>query len=311
MKDESKLTSWLLIGIPGLIWGSSFLFIAEGLESVGPAGVTFIRILVGFITLGMFPGAWKRIPRADWGATALLGVVWLAFPLSMFPFAEQRVSSAVTGMLNSATPLFVAIVASILARKLPARRILIGLGVGILGAVLMALPSIGEGSSSAFGIGLILAALVSYGVALNVARPLQQKHGALPVIWRAQSVGLVLTAPLGIPDVLLAHWRTGPLLSLLALGALGTAVAFVITTYAAGKIGATRASSTAFLMPPVALLLGLLVRHEQVAALAVLGGAVCVAGAWTMNRAQRAAATVAPPAAPAASAESLRLKKVV
>jgi drug/metabolite transporter (DMT)-like permease len=301
MREESKLTSWLLIGIPGLIWGSSFLFIAEGLESVGPAGVTFIRILVGFITLGLFPGAWKRIPRAELGAVALLGVVWLAFPLSMFPFAEQRVSSAVTGMLNSATPLFVAIIASILARKLPGRGILIGLGVGILGAALMALPSIGAGASSAFGIGLILAALVSYGVALNVARPLQQKHGALPVIWRAQFVGLVLTAPLGIPDVLAAEWHFWPVLSLLALGALGTAVAFVITTYAAGKIGATRASSTAFLMPPVALLLGVVVRHESVAALAVFGGAVCVAGAWIMNRAQRAAAPVVPAAALAAT----------
>jgi drug/metabolite transporter (DMT)-like permease len=301
MRDESRLTGWLLIGIPGLIWGASFLFIAEGLEAVGPAGVTFIRILVGFLTLGLFPGAWKKIPRADWGAVALLGLVWLAFPLSMFPLAEQHVSSAVTGMLNSATPLFVAIIASLLAQRLPGRGILTGLAVGILGAVLMALPSIGEGRSSAWGIGLILAALLSYGIALNLARPLQQRYGALPVIWRAQSVGLLLTAPLGIPDLRGAHWTLGPALSLLALGALGTGVAFVITTYAAGKIGATRASSTAFLFPPVALLLGVLVRHEHVAPLAVLGGAVCVTGAWLMNRAQRAAPPA--PAAPALPAE--------
>lgn len=287
MKAESRLTNWLLIGLPGLIWGSSFLFIAEGLESVGPAGVTFIRILVGFLTLGLFPGAWKKIPRSDWGATAMVGLVWMAFPLTMFPFAEQRVSSAITGMLNSATPLFVAIVASVLARKLPSRGIQTGLAVGILGAVLMALPTIGEGTSSALGIGLILAALVSYGFALNIARPLQQRNGALPVIWRAQSVALILTAPLGVPDVLNAHWSLVPLLSLLALGALGTAVAFVITVYAAGKIGATRASSTAFLMPPVALALGVILRHEQVSLLAVLGGAVCITGAWLMNRAQR------------------------
>jgi drug/metabolite transporter (DMT)-like permease len=123
---------------------------------------------------------------------------------------------------------------------------------------------------------MILAALVSYGFALNIARPLQQRHGALPVIWRAQGVGLLLTAPLGIPEVLTARWSTGPVLSLLALGALGTAVAFVITTYAAGKIGATRASSAAFLMPPVALLLGVILRNEHVWPLAV---GTCVAGA--------------------------------
>jgi drug/metabolite transporter (DMT)-like permease len=202
-------------------------------------------------------------------------------------------------MLNGATPLFTAVVASVLARRLPARGILTGLGVGMLGAVLMALPSLGEGSSSAVGIGLILAALVSYGFALNVARPLQLSHGALPVIWRAQGVALLLTAPFGIPDVLHARWSAGPLLSLLALGALGTGVAFVITTHAAGKIGATRASSTAFLMPPVALLLGVLLRNERVAPLALIGGAICVAGAWLMNRARHTPAASEPVREPA------------
>jgi drug/metabolite transporter (DMT)-like permease len=91
-------------------------------------------------------------------------------------------------------------------------------------------------------------------------------------------------------------------LALLALGALGTAVAFVVTTDATGKIGATRASSTAFLIPPVALLLGVLVRHEHVAPLAILGGAACVGGAWLTNRAQRR--SVAAPRPLAATAPS-------
>ena len=51
-------------------------------------------------------------------------MLWLAFPLSMFPFAEQHVSSALTGMLNGATPLFAAAVASILARRVPSRAVL-------------------------------------------------------------------------------------------------------------------------------------------------------------------------------------------
>jgi drug/metabolite transporter (DMT)-like permease len=147
---------------------------------------------------------------------------------------------------------------------------------------------------------LILAALVSYGFALNVARPVQQRNGALPVIWRAQAVALVLTAPLGLPEVLNAHWSLAPLLSLLALGALGTGVAYVLTVMAAGRVGATKASATAFLIPPVALLLGVLVRGEHVATLSVLGGAVCLAGAWLMRRAQLEHPVRAPaPAMPA------------
>jgi len=125
-----------------------------------------------------------------------------------------------------------------------------------------------------------------YGFALNLARPLQQRNGALRVIWRAQLVGLVLTAPLGIPDLVRARWTAGPLLALLALGALGTGIAYVLLSIAAGRVGATRASATAFLIPAVALVLGVVVRGEHVAMLSVFGGVVCVAGAWLIRRAQ-------------------------
>jgi len=280
---------WLLLLGPGLIWGASFLFIAEGLEAVAPNGLTFTRILVGFITLGLVPGARGPIVREDRGKVALLGLVWLALPLSMFPFAEQRVSSALTGMLNGANPLFVAIVAAVLSRRLPGRAVLVGLAVGLAGTVLVAWPSLRLGGSSIEGVLLVLAGVSFYGFALNLARPLQQRSGALPVIWRAQGWALLMTAPLGIPELLAAHWTRGPLLSVLALGALGTGVAYVLLAVAAGRVGATRASATTFLIPGVALVLGWLVRGEYVALLSIVGGEVCVAGAWLMRRAQLAA----------------------
>jgi drug/metabolite transporter (DMT)-like permease len=279
-------TDWLLVTLPGIIWGASFLFIAEGLQSVGPKGVTFARILVGFLTLAVVPAARRPLAKADRGRTALLGLVWMAFPLSMFPFAEERVSSALTGMLNAAVPLFAVIVAAVLARRLPSRGVTGGLAVGMTGAVLMAWPTLHQGRSSVVGVLLILAALISYGFAINLARPLQQRNGALPVIWRAQAAALVLVAPLGFSDLVHARWAIGPVLALLALGVLGTGVAFVVIAIAAGRVGSARASATAFLIPPVALALGVLVRHEHVAALSILGAAVCVAGAWLMNRAR-------------------------
>jgi drug/metabolite transporter (DMT)-like permease len=285
---------WILLIVPGVIWGASFLFIAEGLEAMGPNGVTFTRILVGFLTLALFPGSRRPLSRDDRLGTALVGVLWMAFPLSMFPFAERHVSSALTGMLNGAVPLFVAIVAAGIARRWPSRGIALGLGVGLAGGVLMALPTVGQGRSTALGVLLILAALVSYGFALNVARPVQQRNGALPVIWRAQAVALVLTAPLGLPELLRARWSPGPLLSMVALGALGTGVAYVLTVMAAGRVGATKASATAFLIPPVALGLGVAVRGEHVAPLSVLGGVVCLVGAWLMRRAQVQQAAAVP-----------------
>jgi drug/metabolite transporter (DMT)-like permease len=286
VSTQPKATDWFLIAIPGLIWGSSFLFIAQGLEAVGPTGVTAIRLVIGFLTLACFPAAWKPVEKKDWGAIALVAILWMAFPLSMFPFAEQRVSSALTGMLNGGVPLSTAIVASLLARRFPSRGILIGLAVGMAGAVLIAVPALDEGRSSVEGVLMILAAVVSYGIALNVARPLQQKYGGIPVIWRAQGIAILITAPLGARDVLAGHWSVVPVLALLALGAGGTAIAFIVMTAAAGRFGATRASSATFMMPPVALLLGVLVRSERVELLSVIGGGICLAGAWLMARAQ-------------------------
>jgi drug/metabolite transporter (DMT)-like permease len=275
---KSSLVDSALLIVPGVIWGASFLFIAEGLEAVAPNGVTFSRIAIGFVTLSLFPSARRPVARADWAGTAALGALWLAFPLSMFPFAEQHVSSALTGMLNGATPLFVAAVASVLAHQLPARGIMVGLMVGFGGAVVMALPAMG-GRSSAFGVGLIMAALLSYGIALNIARPLQMRNGAIPVVWRALAVALALTAPLGLPEVLKGDWTLRPALAMVCLGAGGTAIATILTATAAGRMGATKASATAFLIPVVALILGVVVRHEHVNAVSLIGAAICLSGA--------------------------------
>jgi drug/metabolite transporter (DMT)-like permease len=278
-------TGWLLLIIPGLIWGASFLFIAEGLRSVGPGGVTFLRIAIGFATLALFPTARNPIERKDWPRIAWLGLLWFAFPLSMFPFAEQRVSSALTGMLNGANPLFATLVAAFIHRRWPSRGIAFSLAIGMAGAVMIALPAFGEGRSSVEGVLMIMAALVSYGVALNLAQSLQQKYGSVPVIWRSQAVGLILAAPFGIPALSTAHWTIGPVLSLLALGIFGTGIAYVLMASAAGRFGAAKASGTAFLIPAVALALGVAVRNEHVVRLSVIGGAVCITGAWLMKRA--------------------------
>jgi drug/metabolite transporter (DMT)-like permease len=131
MTFKAERSEWLLLAVPGLIWGASFLFIAEGMRAVGPFGVTFVRVLIGLVTLSLFPSARKPLSRSDWKGVVWLGVLWLAFPLTMFPFAERHVTSALTGMLNGANPLFTAMVASAISRRSPSRRVIAGIGVGM------------------------------------------------------------------------------------------------------------------------------------------------------------------------------------
>ena len=145
-------SDWALLVVPGVIWGASFLFIAEGLKALGPNGVAFTRIVIGFATLAMFPSARRPMGAEGRLRIALLGLLWFALPLTLFPFAEQRVTSALTGMLNGAVPLFTALVAALVTRRAPSRAIAIGLAVGLLGAILVALPSVGAGGSSTSGV---------------------------------------------------------------------------------------------------------------------------------------------------------------
>ena len=279
---------WVRLALPGLVWGTSFYFIAEGLKSFPAAMITPMRVGFGALTLGMFPAARRaKIDRADLPRVLLLGVIWMAIPLSIFPFAEERVSSSVTGMLNGATPLFIAVVAAFLARHLPPRQQIIGVGVGFAGVVLIALGSANDGHNSWWGIGLIFVALVFYGFSLNLAVPLQQKYGALPVLWRAQTVAFVLTTPFAIPQLGKVHFHWGAFLAVVALGVFGTALAFVVMASNAGRLGSTRASVSVYIVPVVSVLLGALVRHETVAVLAIIGCAVAVLGAYLTNRARR------------------------
>jgi len=280
---------WLLLVIPGLIWGSSFYFIDIGLDSFAPGLITPMRVLFGCITLSLIPKARKPVPKEAWPNIVVLSLVWLAIPLTVFPYAEQHVSSSVTGMLNGATPLFVAVVASAIAKRLPPRGQMLGLAIGFGGVVLIALPSIRESSSSFFGVVLILGALVMYGFALNVASPLQQLYGSLPVLLRAEIVAVVLLAPLGVYSLINNDrpFAWGPFAAMVALGVLGTAMAHYAMVTLSGRIGSTRAAGSLYLMPAVSLVLGVFVNHETVAPLAVAGSAVAVLGAYVLGRSKR------------------------
>jgi drug/metabolite transporter (DMT)-like permease len=212
--------------------------------------------------------------------------VWLAAPLTVFPFAEQHVSSSVTGMLNGATPLFVAMVASVVARRLPPRGQMLGIAIGFFGVILIALPTISEGSSSSFGVALIVIALVLYGFALNIASPLQQKYGALPVLWRAEIVAVIVLLPLGMFSLINNDrpFLWGPFAAMIALGVLGTALAHYAMVMLAGRIGSTRAAASLYLMPAVSLALGVFFNNEDVAPLAIVGSATAIGGAWVLSR---------------------------
>ena len=113
---------------------------------------TLGRVVFGWLALATLPGARRgRIDAEDRPRIALVGLLWMALPMTIFPIAEQWISSSVTGMLNGSMPLFAAAVAAIMLRRPPGRLQQAGIIVGFLGVVAISLPSMQGGSRTALG----------------------------------------------------------------------------------------------------------------------------------------------------------------
>jgi drug/metabolite transporter (DMT)-like permease len=289
---------WGLLGAVAVIWGSSFLLIAEGLEAYSPGMVTWVRLTLGMLTLAMFPASRRRVDRTDWPPIAALAMVWMAVPFLLFPIAQQWISSSLAGMLNGAMPLFAAVVATLLLRRLPGRAQLVGLLIGFAGVTLLTLYGAEDPeSSTVLGIALVLVAVACYGFAVNIAVPLQQRYGSLPVLLRALGVASVATAPFGLAGIGDASLELLPTLSIVGLGALGSGVAFVAMANLVGRAGATRGAVAVYFIPIVALVLGIIVRDETVTVPAVIGIGLVLVGAYVTSRRDAAAARQAARAA--------------
>ena len=277
---------WMLFWGIAVIWGSSFLLIAIALESLHPGVITLGRVGMGAMALIGLPASRQTIDPEDRRRLVALSLLWTAIPFTLFPLAEQFINSAVTGLLNGATPIFAALVAAFFLRQIPRGAQLSGLAIGFIGVVLISLPSLGEGSNQALGVVLVLGATICYGFAINIAAPLQQKYGSIAVMSKMLLLGTLWTLPYGLYGVTRSTVEFGPVLATIALGVMGTGVAFAIMASLVGRVGSTRASFITYLIPFVSLALGVAFLGDDVAPLALIGVLLVVSGALLASRKQ-------------------------
>lgn len=284
-REAFTASDWTLFVALALIWGSSFLFIAIGLDAFHPGLVTLLRVALGAGFLALIPRTRSvSIDREDRGRIIMLAAIWVAIPFTLFPIAQQWIDSAVAGMLNGATPIFTALLATLLLRSLPGRLQIAGLIVGFAGILAIALPSAGSGSTAAIGVVLVVLATIGYAVSLNMVPPLQQKYGSLALMARVQWVAVPMVVPFGLVGLNDSSFAWPSLLAVAAIGILGTGLAFVLMGTLAGSVGATRASFITYLIPVVALVLGVVFRDEVISPVAVLGVVLVIIGAVLASR---------------------------
>ncbi len=275
---------WVLLTGVALIWGSSYLLIDIGLDALAPPVITWMRVTLGFAVLVGFPAARRPVDRSDRRRIVALGVVWTTVPFLLGPISQQHIDSALAGMLNGLVPIFSAAIAMLLLRALPGVRQVAGILIGLVGAVSLGFPVGRESQAAAWGILLAVVAAILYGLALNMAVPLQQRYGAPAVMMRVLGVAAVTTAPFGIAGLGHSAWEVAPVVAVTVLGILNTGAAFVIMTVFVGRVGPTRGGVAIYFLPIVAMVLGVVFRSEVVLPLQWAGTGLVLVGAFLTSR---------------------------
>jgi drug/metabolite transporter (DMT)-like permease len=214
-----------------------------------------------------------------------VALVGNAAPALLFAIAETELDSAVAGMITSGTPILSLVVASLLMRSLPGRAQTIGIGLGFAGIVLMTLPSLRGAESAPVGVGLVFLATIGYGISGNLLVPLQQQYGGPASILWALIISAVVLAPFALGTISESEFTASAVIAVIILGVIGTGVARSLAATLGGRAGAPRMSTTTYLIPVVAIALGVAFRDETVAPVAIGGVFIVLLGAYVASRA--------------------------
>jgi drug/metabolite transporter (DMT)-like permease len=300
-----------------LIWGSSYLLMKVGVEAMSGVQVATLRVFCGVaVLLLLLQLSGGRLPRGrrTWGHLLVTGSLLCTIPWTLFAVGEERVDSSIAGMSNAITPVATVICSMLLLRAEPVgRRRMLGVAIGFVGILLIFQPWSVTRGPDPVGFAMVLTASASYGVGWTYVRRFLRgvDPGGL-----SMPTAQVLVATVQMPIVLVLWWWLGadagisapwslhgsdwlvPVLSVLALGVVGTGLAQWLQFDVVRAAGPTVATSVTYPITVVSVLLGVLVLDERLGPVVLLGGATVLAASIMIGRAPRAAPvpSVTPPA---------------
>ncbi len=282
------LPSYLLLA---LIWGGSFYFMKLGLLSLTPSGIAMSRLALGLVTLLIVSAITRTplAPRSTWLRIFFAALLMTSVPWFLFAYAEQYISSALAGIINGAVPLMTLVaILLVFPEERPTRERMVGLGVGFAGVIVVMGIWQGLGSGTWLGIAACTLAIAGYGYSFPwVRRHLTGGSAATGLAPLGLATGLMAMGTLQtIPMVLVGGYSVAPIgwstvLGILALGCLGSGLAYVLNFRVLRYSDATTASTVTYLTPLVAVLAGAVLLDEHISWNQPVGGLLIVLGAAT------------------------------
>jgi drug/metabolite transporter (DMT)-like permease len=272
-----------------IAWASAFVAIRGVGEDLSPGALALGRLLIGtaVLSLLLLGRGWVPPTRREWALIVFCGVGWFGIYNVALNAAEQHLDAGTTAMLVNIGPIVIAVFAGLLLGEGFPRWLVAGIAVAFAGVVLIGVAT-RSAETDLLGVVLCVVAAVAYGGGVVAQKPVLRRLPGLQVTFLACAIGAVCCLPwAGALVGELAEAPGSSIAGMIYLGVVPTALAFSTWAYALSRMDAGRLGVTTYLVPPLVILLGWLLLDEVPPALALVGGAVCLAGVALSRRRTR------------------------
>jgi drug/metabolite transporter (DMT)-like permease len=284
------LATWSLLLLLGFIWGGSFFFGRIAVQHVPPMTLVLFRVALAAIALhlvfGRLPGFYQTL-LSRWRELLVMGLINNTIPFTLIFLGQTEIGSGLASILNATTPLWAVLVAQVFTtdEKITAAK-LIGCALGLAGMVMLIGPAaLGIADSPLWAKLAVVAAAISYGFAASFGKRFKGISPRLTATGQLTASTLIMlpmafivdrpwTLPVPPVDVIAA---------ILALALVSTAFAYLVFFRILSVAGATSASLVTLLVPPAAILLGILFLGETLSLTETLGLGLIALGLLSLD----------------------------
>jgi drug/metabolite transporter (DMT)-like permease len=291
MISRPTRVDWLLLLALGFMWGTSYVFIKIGVQTLPTFTLIASRLGIGLTVLAtVLIAAREPLPRSAriYGHLVVMSMVNIVLPFALITTAERSVDSGLAAILNGAVPLFVIVFAALFLHDEPITvNRLAGLVIGYAGVIVLVSRSLGAGlskSSLEGELALILSTALYGAGAVYSRRNVRGLRPMIPAFFQVLFAFLIVSViALVFERPWTVHWNVDAVGSVIWLGILGSGLAYLLNFRLLARIGATRTSLVAYLLPVIGIIAGAIVFQETVDARVIFGTALVIGGVALVN----------------------------